>query len=139
MFILLCDVKAIFLNYRKQENLSFGNSFVSTVRKISNINSLIPNLKKKTIFPKQLIKTSTDFSRSKNCPNTSSFQWLLLLRLSRQTMQQVRVHTFYQNAYNKEWFYLEHRQHCQAMLCDWQKIFALICQPIKSLIIIKPE
>lgn len=66
MFILLCDVKAILLNYRKQENLSFGNSFVSTVRKISNINILIPNLKKKkTIFPKQLIKTRTAFSRSK--------------------------------------------------------------------------
>ena len=65
MFIIICDVKAIFLNYRKQENLSFGNSFVSTVGKISNINILKPNLKKKTIFPKQLIKTSTDFSRSK--------------------------------------------------------------------------
>jgi len=66
MFILFCDVKAIFLNYRKQENLSFGNCFVSTVQKISNINILISNLrKKKTIFPKQLIKTSTDFSRSK--------------------------------------------------------------------------
>ena len=52
MFILLCDVKAILLNYKKQENLSFGNSFVSTVRKISNINILIPNLKKKNNFSK---------------------------------------------------------------------------------------